>query len=159
MLKNLRRPDWTTDSQQCHGCSLCRVRGRGHKNMSADTDINFGIFTEADLRISQRTIYTFLICINQILFGQPPPKSPRPTQKKFQFYNRPTVHARFQSVSPHQNTLQANCPPPCRCRTRSTGFPSESSSLDPFDTVALSRTHPTPSETTTHPMKRFKKRP
>ena len=33
--------------------------------------------------------------------------------------------------------------------------------LDPFDTVALSRTHPTPSETTTHPdrlMKRFKKK-
>lgn len=31
----------------------------------------------------------------------------------------------------------------------------------PFDTVALSRTHPTPSETTTHPnhpMKRFKKK-
>ena len=82
MLKNLRRPDWTTDSQQCHGCSLCRVRGRGHKNMSADTDINFGIFTEADLRISQRTIYTFLIRINQLLFGQPSPKSPHPTHKK-----------------------------------------------------------------------------
>jgi hypothetical protein len=31
-----------------------------------------------------------------------PNKSPRPTQKKFQFYNRPTVHARFQSVSPQQ---------------------------------------------------------
>ena len=33
--------------------------------------------------------------------------------------------------------------------------------LDPFDTVALSRTHPAPSETTTHPdrsMKRFKKK-
>ncbi len=50
---------------------------------------------------------------------------------------------------------------PCVCRTRSTGFPSASSSLDPFDTVALSRTHPTPSETTAHPnrpMKRFKKK-
>ena len=94
-------------------------------------------------------------------FRTAPPKSPRPTQKKFQFYNRPTVHARFQSVSPHQNTLQANCTPPCRCRTRSTGFPSASSSLDPFDTIALPRTHPTPSETTTHPnhpMKRFKKK-
>lgn len=52
----------------------------------------------------------------------------------------------------------ANCTPPCVCRTRSTGFPSASSSLAPFDTVALSRT---PSETTTHPnrpMERFKKK-
>ena len=60
-----------------------------------------------------------------------------------------------------RSILSANCTPPCGCRTRSTGFPSASSSLDPFDTVALSRTHPTPSETTTHPnhpMKRFKKK-
>lgn len=70
--------------------------------MSADIDIDFGIFTEAHLRISQRTIYTFLICVNQLLFGQSPPKSPRPTHKKIQFYNRPTVHSRFQSVFPQQ---------------------------------------------------------
>lgn len=60
-----------------------------------------------------------------------------------------------------RSILSANCTPPCGCRTRSTGFPSASSNLDPFDTVALSRTHPTPSETTTHPdrlMKRFKKK-
>ena len=58
-------------------------------------------------------------------------------------------------------TLHTSCTPPCGCRTRSTGFPSASSNLDPFDTVALSRTHPTPSETTTHPdrpTKRFKKK-
>ncbi len=56
-----------------------------------------------------------------------------------------------------RSILSANCTPPCRCRTRSTGFPSASSSLDPFDTVPLSRTHPPP----THPnlpMKRFKKK-
>ena len=60
-----------------------------------------------------------------------------------------------------RSILSANCTPPCGCRTRSTGFPSASSNLDSFDTVALSRTHPTPSETTTHPdraMKRFKKK-
>jgi len=60
-----------------------------------------------------------------------------------------------------RSILSASYPPPCGCRTRSTGFPSVSSSLDPFDTISLSRTHPQPSETTTHPdrpMKRFKKK-
>lgn len=46
-----------------------------------------------------------------------------------------------------RSILSANCTPPCRCRTRSTGFPSASSSLDPFDTVPLSRTHPPPPHT------------
>ena len=109
-------------------------------------------------------------------------QSPRPPHQNFNFISASSPFSRiflsvfhdedtvpsqslhiyriFISIS-HQNTLQANYPPPCRCRTRSTGFPSASSSLDPFDTVALSRTHPTPSETPTHPnrlMKRFKKK-
>ena len=70
------------------------------------------------------------------------------------------IYRIFISIG-HQNTLQASCKPPCRCRTRSKGFPSASSSLDPIDTIALSRTHPTPSETTPHTdrsMKRFKKK-
>ena len=39
--------------------------------------------------------------------------------------------------------------------------PPQEIRLDPFDTISLSRTHPTPSETPTHPnrlMKRFKKK-
>lgn len=157
MLKNLRRPDWTTDSQQCHGCSLCRVRGRGHKNMSADTDINFGIFTEADLRISQRTIYTFLIRINQLLFGQSSPKSPHPTQKKFQFYNRPTVHSRFQYVS-HNKHPPSQLPATMSLQNKKHRISVRVVQPWPFWHRS---TIPNTSETTTHPnnpMKRFKKR-
>ena len=66
---------------------------------------------------------------------------------RIQFPHNPSTYTAFSYQSATTNTLQANYPPPCRCRTRSTGFPSASSSLDPFDTVPLSRTHPTPPHT------------
>lgn len=36
-LKGLWRPDWTTGSLQCQGCSRCRIRiqGRGQGSMLA----------------------------------------------------------------------------------------------------------------------------
>ena len=102
MLKNLRRPDWTTDSSAT--AVVCVVI----------VDVVIKIcqptltLTSAYLR---KPIFAYLkelfilyqyVSISYFSDSPPPPKSPRPTHKKIQFYNRPTVHSRFQSVSPQQ---------------------------------------------------------
>lgn len=90
-----------------------------------------------------------------------PHKSPRPTQKKFQFYNRPTVHGRFQSVTPQQTPSKPTARHHMSLPNKKHRISVRVVQPRPFDTVALSRTHPQPSEITTrpnHPMKRFKKK-